>query len=233
MIVWLAAEQRFTMKILAFDTSSDKMYVAIGENSTLITSKIVETTKGRYNSAILIPTIIELLKQQDLKINDIDAIGVNIGPGSFTGIKASVTVAKVLSSSLNIGVVGIPSLEMYSCINNTEKDSLCLLDARKGKSYISIYSPEGKKLYKPSLLKHEEILTIAGEKDYFIITDKAISEILALNDINCINIEDVEFDFGHSLISLTFKYLSSGQSQNYTWETLKPLYIQPPPIYSL
>ena len=77
------------LKVLTFNTgSSDKMFVTIGENSQVKSFRVVESTKEQYNSALLIPTIIELLNEQNLTMQDIDVIGVNIGPGSFTGIRA-------------------------------------------------------------------------------------------------------------------------------------------------
>ena len=119
------------VKILVFDTCLDKMYVTIAEDEKILSSKIVTNTDNKYHSAFLISTIKELLKANNLTPQDIDAIGTNIGPGSFTGIRACTTVARMFAQQLDIPAVGISSLEILSKINNTEKPTMVALDARK------------------------------------------------------------------------------------------------------
>ena len=92
------------MKILAFDTCLDKMYVTISEDKTIISSKIVTNKDNKYHSAFLISTIKEILQENKLTPSDITAIGTNIGPGSFTGIRACTTVARVMAQQLNLPV---------------------------------------------------------------------------------------------------------------------------------
>ena len=76
----------------------------------ILSSKIVTNTDNKYHSAFLISTIKELLKANNLTPQDIDAIGTNIGPGSFTGIRACTTVARMFAQQLDIPAVGISSL---------------------------------------------------------------------------------------------------------------------------
>ena len=85
------------MKILVFDTCLDKMYVTLADDDKILTSKIVTNKDNKYHSAFLISTIKEVLKENNLRPEDIDAIGTNIGPGSFTGIRACTTVARMMA----------------------------------------------------------------------------------------------------------------------------------------
>ena len=71
------------------------MYLALGDDKKLISSKIVENTQTHYHSAFLISEIKNILKNNNLTVNDIDCIVTNVGPGSFTGIRACITVAKI------------------------------------------------------------------------------------------------------------------------------------------
>lgn len=87
------------MKILVFDTCLDKMYVALAENDTVLSSRIVTNRDNKYHSAFLISTIKEILKENNLTPQDLDAIGTNIGPGSFTGIRACTTVARMMGTT--------------------------------------------------------------------------------------------------------------------------------------
>jgi len=219
------------MKILTFDTSTETMYVTIGNDSNIEICKIIETTQKSYNSAHLIPVIIELLQSQNLILQNIEAIGVNIGPGSFTGIRASATVAKVMGQQLDIPVVGVSSMEIYSLLNNTEKATLCLLDARRGKAYMAVY---GKDILEPQAIEYENAVEYAKSNNFFIISDKKMSEVLKEAGLECLNLSEIKENLGFFLAKLTCKYLSdceaSWQSNPFKWHNLKPLYIQPPPI---
>ena len=87
------------MKILTFDTSLDKTYVTLSDNEKILSDIIVENHNEKYHSAFLIPTIVSILKDNNLTMKDIDVIGTNIGPGSFTGIRACVTCLLYTSPS--------------------------------------------------------------------------------------------------------------------------------------
>ena len=64
-------------------------------------SEIIENHNEKYHSAFLIPVIVSILKKNNLVMQDINAIGTNVGPGSFTGIRVGVTVAKTSAWALN------------------------------------------------------------------------------------------------------------------------------------
>jgi len=227
------------MKILTFDTSTETMYVTISNDSEILANKIIETTEKSYNSAHLIPVIIELLQSQNLAMKDIEAIGVNIGPGSFTGIRASATVAKVMAQQLDIPVVGISSLEIYSLLNNTKKGTLILLDARRGKAYMAVY---GENILQPQAIEYENAVEYAKNNDLFIISDQKMSEVIKEAGQETLNLSEVKENLGVFLAKLTYKHLhditviarskATWQSQfsEFKWHELKPLYIQPPPI---
>ena len=104
------------MKTLAFDTCLDKTYVTLAEDGNIIKSEVILSTGENYHSAYLISTIVKILKGANLTPNDIEEIITDIGPGSFTGIRACTTVARVLAQQLNIKAVGVSSLEILSKI---------------------------------------------------------------------------------------------------------------------
>ena len=102
------------MNILVFDTCLDKMYVTLAIENKILSSKIVENRDNKYHSAFLISTIKEVLKENKLLPQNIDVIGTNVGPGSFTGIRACTTVARMMAQQLNIQAVGVCSLEILA-----------------------------------------------------------------------------------------------------------------------
>ena len=129
------------MKILTFDTSLDKTYVTLSENEKILADIIVENHDEKYHSAYLIPTIVNILKNNNILMKDINVIGTNVGPGSFTGIRACVTVARVFAQQLNIPLVGVSSLEILSHINTSGSKTAVVLDARKI-NFIQLYMRE-------------------------------------------------------------------------------------------
>lgn len=204
------------MKILVFDTCLDKMYVTLAENEKILSSKIVTNQDNKYHSAFLISTIKEILKENDLTPQDLSAIGTNIGPGSFTGIRACTTVARMMAQQLNIPAAGISSLEILAELNNTSDPTMVALDARKNCAYLYI----DKKIH--GAVQLEEIKALLHDKQYYLITDDKLQQILG-----GISYQQGEYQLGEILAKLTYKKL---QEQSCKWQELKPLYIQPPPM---
>ena len=202
------------MKILAFDTCLDKTYVTLSEDEKILESEIINSDGENYHSAYLISTIVKMLKKNGLTPKDIDMISTDIGPGSFTGIRACTTVARVLAQQLNIKAVGVSSLEILSKISGG--DDLVVLDARKNKAYV--YDKEI--LGAVELEKVDEI--VKGRK---VITDNSLKERLMANASEVLSYQEKEYPLGEILgkLSLTKKETD--------WRKLKPLYIQPPPVF--
>lgn len=204
------------MNILVFDTCLDKMYIALAKNNDILMSKIVTNKDNKYHSAFLISTIKEVLKENEMSVQDLDAIGTNIGPGSFTGIRACTTVARVMAQELNIPAAGISSLEILSKLNPTNKDTMVALDARKNSAYLYLDN----KVQGAVLL--EKVQNLIKEHDYFIITDDKLQKILGGESY-----QQKECNLGEILAKLVYDKLSKQECQ---WQALKPLYIQPPPM---
>lgn len=208
------------MILINFDTALDKTYISLSNNDEILTSKIIENTEDNYHSAFLISSIKEVLKENNLTPNDIDLIGVNVGPGSFTGIRASLTVAKVMAQELNIKIVPVESLKILSKLNNTDKEALVTLDARRSMAYV--YTDNEKTIKSVPL---EDLKNMIKEKDYFILSDKSMSETLNLPE--ALVYENQDFDLGKILNKIVYEEKDKAINAN----ELKALYIQPPPIY--
>lgn len=204
------------MKILAFDTCLDKMYVTLTQDDKILESKIVTNQDNKYHSAFLISTIRDILHENNIEPKDLDAIGTNVGPGSFTGIRACTTVARMMAQQLDIKACGISSLEILEQINQTQKPTMVALDARKNSAYL---------LYNGKIhgaVQLEEIKNLLTEKDYYLITDDKLQK-----ELGGISYQQEEYQLGEILAKLAFKKL---KMQECKWQELKPLYIQPPPM---
>lgn len=202
------------MKLLAFDTCLDKTYITLSDDNKIIESKIIVSDGENYHSAYLISTIVQILKESGLEPKDLDMIATDIGPGSFTGIRACVTVARVLAQQLSIKAVGISSLEILSKILGD--NDLVALDARKNKAYI--YDGEVK-----DAIELEEVDKLV--KGRRVITDNSLKERLSQFADNAISYQEGNYPLGNILSKLA-------QTKDETeWAKLKPLYIQPPPVF--
>lgn len=211
------------MNFLAFDTCLDKMYVALSIDDKFWGSKIVETTKEHYHSAFLISTIKDILKENNLTPQDIDVIATNIGPGSFTGIRACTTVARVLAQATNAKTVGVSSLEILSRIKEKEANlslpTLVALDARKEMAYVAIFE-NGVQTLAPQAILLEDVKKMISDKDYFIVTDDKLEPILG-----GISYQEEDDDLGKYLIEIASEKIKTDFDTN--WQNLHPLYIQP------
>ena len=201
------------MKILAFDTCLDKMYVVLKDGETLLASEIVENQGSKYHSAFLISTIQRVLSENNLKPQDLDLIATNIGPGSFTGIRACTTVARVMAQQLSCKVVGVSSLEILAKALNCE-NPLVALDARKNSAYLYV-DGEIK-----GAIQLEEVKSLIESGKYKVLTDDKLQPILG-----GISYQQENLPLGEILAELAQQKDTDGN-----WRKLKPLYIQPPPM---
>ena len=203
------------MKILTFDTCLDKMYVTLRNEYSILSSEVVENKDNKYHSAFLISTIKRILKINNTKPQDLDVIGTNVGPGSFTGIRACTTVARVMAQQLNIKAIGVSSLEILSKITDST-NPMVALDARKNKAYLLI-DDEIK-----GAIDLEKVEKLAKSGKYDIITDDRLQPVLG-----GISYQQGKYPLGDILSEIVLEKLTT---ENGNWAELTPLYIQPPPM---
>ena len=204
------------MNILVFDTCLDKMYVAIAQDDKVLSSKIVTNQDNKYHSAFLISTIKGMLKENNLTPRDINAIGTNVGPGSFTGIRACTTVARIMAQQLDLPAAGISSLEILAKLNKTDKPTMVALDARKNSAYLYVNEEI------QGAIQLEKVKEMLENRNYNLITDDKLQKVLGGTSYQA-----EEHNLGEILANLTYEKLKTSSCK---WQELKPLYIQPPPM---
>lgn len=203
--------------MLSFDTCLDKTYVTLSDGENFI-NKIILSTGENYHSAYLISTIVEILKSENITPKDLNYISTDIGPGSFTGIRACTTVARMLAQQLNIGLVGVSSLEILSRILG--ENNIVALDARKNKAYFFDKEIKG-------AVELEEVdKLIRGKK---VITDDNLFARFKDLGADAVSYQQKEYPLGEILAKIAQEKIQSGKDTD--WRKLKPLYIQPPPVF--
>lgn len=126
------------LKLLAIDSSAKSASVAVFDNKKLISECFVNTTLT--HSATLMPMIENALTQSSLNLSDIEALAINQGPGSFTGIRIGVAAVKGLAFTNNIPCAGVSTLESMA-YNFTDVDCVvcAVMDARCNQVYNAFF----------------------------------------------------------------------------------------------
>lgn len=125
------------MFVLGIDTSNTTLSVALVDGDVVV-AEITESTKNDHSKRLM-PAIERLFASTDKTPKDLDLIAVAQGPGSYTGVRIGVTVAKTMAWTLNKPLVGVSSLEVLA--RNLVEDALVipLFDARRETVFAGVY----------------------------------------------------------------------------------------------
>ncbi|TLS35279.1 tRNA (adenosine(37)-N6)-threonylcarbamoyltransferase complex dimerization subunit type 1 TsaB [Pseudalkalibacillus caeni] len=129
------------MKALAIDSSNYVMGVAVIEEGKVLGELITNLKKN--HSVRLMPAIEEIMEEVSVKPSELDRIVVANGPGSYTGVRIGVSIAKTLAWSLGIPLVGVSSLEVLAQNGKYFQGGIVpFFDARRGQVYTGLYKKE-------------------------------------------------------------------------------------------
>lgn len=124
--------------ILGIDTATDTMSVALSNEGQIMGE--ITTNLKKNHSVRLLPAISELLTECGVTVKDLTKIAVAKGPGSYTGLRIGVTVAKTLAWDLGIPIVGVSSLEVLAKSGGLFSGKIvALMDARRENVYAGVY----------------------------------------------------------------------------------------------
>ena len=132
------------MICLFFDTSSDLLKVSLIKDDKIIFDKELHTKND--HSSYLVPTIDEAFKSNNIDFKELDEIIVGNGPGSFTGTRISIAVAKTYAFSFNIPVYMISSLEELIYDNDGYDFYVPIKEEKKDNLYFSIFDKDKKRV---------------------------------------------------------------------------------------
>lgn len=166
------------MRILFLDTSSSVVTIAIIEDNDVLFmyNDMIEDDM----SSKIMPIISSGFEKLNFSINDIDKVMVANGPGSFTGIRIGVTIAKVVAWSLKKDIICISSLELYASTNVGTKYIVPMIDARRGYVYTGIYDNDLNVVVEDNYALYDNFInSIDGE--YTIVSFDNIGEAINPN----------------------------------------------------
>lgn len=149
------------MYTLLLDSSNRNLSVGLARGGEVF--EAVELEAWQQQSELMIPAIHDLLNKHQLTSQDLSDIIVAIGPGSYTGVRIAVTIAKIMAFLLNVNLYTVSSLAVLSV---DDLPTICLVNARSGRSYFAVYQGT-KALVNDSVLTNDEVLDyIATHPDY-------------------------------------------------------------------
>ena len=159
-------------RTLILDTSCKYMVVGIASSDKIIYSTQIECFQRQ--SEIAMDEVYKALTISKTDPKKIDKVVVTIGPGSYTGIRIALTIAKVYCSALNIPLVPISTMQAMAGVKGKK---ISLLDARSKRAYIGIYDG-GEAVVEDSVKTIDEIKELLKEyKGYSLVGDTHLVDV--------------------------------------------------------
>ena len=129
--------------LLAVDTSTAQVGLALYDGAQVIAE--YSWRSNRRHTVELAPAISDLLARCGLAMNDVHALGVALGPGSFTSLRVGLALVKGLALSKKIPIIGIPTLDILAHVQPASKHPLiCAIQAGRGRFAIGVYKSSKK-----------------------------------------------------------------------------------------
>lgn len=145
--------------ILAFETATDRLTIALGTTDNIIAETNEDAPRAHLNR--LIPAIDRMIKESGIPLADIDYIAVGIGPGSFTGLRIAVSTAQGLAHALDRPLIGVSTMDAIAVGvsvalgESAESDTLIypIMDAKRREVYTAGYDRSGLRFTDYQVLK--------------------------------------------------------------------------------
>ena len=151
---------------LLLDSSNKFLSVGLAKDGKVVDKIFYEAWQRQ--SEMMVTEIDNILKRNKIDKSELDAVIVGAGPGSYTGVRIGVTIAKTIAYALKIKLYSKSSL---SLLKDQEFPTICVFNARSGRSYFGVY--KGKEiLEKDTVLENEKVLEyIKAHPDYLLHGD--------------------------------------------------------------
>lgn len=151
------------MFILGIETTGKVGSVAIIDENGKTVNRV--TTDSMSHLCELVPMIKELVDELGISLNELDAIAVSVGPGSFTGIRIGLATAKTLAQTLGKKCISVNSLEIFKEKADSDNKVAVIYNARRGQVYGAIYGNDGSEILAPGPYMLDEVLEVAEAYD--------------------------------------------------------------------
>ena len=152
---------------ILLDSSNTSLTVGLAKDDILLESISYEAWQTQ--SEHMIPELDKLLDKYEVARNQISDVVVAIGPGSYTGVRIAITIAKTIAAVLPVKLYTISSLR---CQKDGKNPSICVINARSGRSYFGVYE-EDKVLVEDMILTNDKVQEYINEHPDFVVCGNA------------------------------------------------------------
>lgn len=220
---------------LILDTTGHTLMVGLYQDQSLVFKHHAQSDSHRYHSAILPPLIQNALAEQNANANDLEKIIVNIGPGSFTGIRTGVSMARTMAQFTTAKTYGINTFDIWLTglhqIHPEINQLLLLMDAFRSRAYSVSGNFKGDSLN----ITHKASITPLADIEALSKTTQADAIFIASSLSNKLEIKHHQLTLLEETNLFTpdvMMHLVQNNPEQYLtpWQTLMPLYLQEPHI---
>lgn len=154
------------MYSILLDSSNTSLTVGLAKDDTMLESVSYEAWQSQ--SEHMIPELDSLLDKYGVDKKDIKDVAVAIGPGSYTGVRIAITIAKTMAAVLDCKIYTISSLR---CQKDCKNPSICVINARSGRSYFGVFEDE-KVIFEDCIMTNDKVLEyISSHPNYVVCGD--------------------------------------------------------------
>jgi tRNA threonylcarbamoyladenosine biosynthesis protein TsaB len=163
------------MIVLAIETATQQVGCALLVDDEVVATH--EINRGRRHAENLVPAIDFLCRQASVKLNELSAIAIDVGPGLFTGMRVGITTAKTLGHSLTVPLVPVCSLDVIAYrLRGADRTIAAVIDARRGEVFYALFAPEGdgcRRLTEPRVCTPDDLIAdlLGADIDVALVGD--------------------------------------------------------------
>mgnify|MGYP003288435146 CR=1 FL=1 len=221
--------------ILSIETGTDICSVALANDGELMALR--ESDEGRDHAKKVAVFVDELLKETGVQPDDLDAIAVGKGPGSYTGLRIGVSFAKGMCYALNIPLIAIGSLDALTEVAREDYEAgiidvdeyewsqarFCpMVDARRMEVYTQMFDAKGKSLneVKAEIVTEDSFADWRSERPFVIFGNGAAKCLEVLSDAILINVTPS----ARGLAALAHQRFEAGKTEDIAY--FEPFYLK-------
>lgn len=170
---------------LVMDTSNS--YLAVGLFKDNMCLEAFQEKGSRRQSEKAIPSLKEVLDRHHIALKDVNEMIITSGPGSYTGVRVAMTIAKILAAVSDVRIKSVSSLAAYAGMNQ----ALSVIDARGHKVFVGVYE-NGLPLIKEQVMTLEDFTQLRAEYEDFEL----------VGEVGCLGLDEKECDLCANIYAL-------------------------------